>query len=267
MSRDKDILTVLEERIARLDGCVGPGPAGEREIRHFVRVMASITPSQIAPLSNMPVSPIASPDEADECIARCELLRAIAERDDSLVSGPLTPDRQEWVADSSRLAGPDGGHGPREDLFVHPEVEFAPSTKPFGVGLYTSTPSLCGRSMWRAYLEEYGGGETLLRRPWHIWRVSTDARAVSVVEITSAREWTDFVCAYSTRTDGNVYPDWRAIANDADGVHITARAAAATQGFQFRCRHGLVAPAYWDVETTFWLKWVFKRTALLEVVS
>lgn len=55
-----------------------------------------------------------------------------------------------------------------------------------------------------------------------------------------------------------LYPDWRAVAQRYDAVHMTLRAIAATQGLLFPTDEGQIAPTFWDVESTFWLRWCFR---------
>jgi hypothetical protein len=43
---------------------------------------------------------------------------------------------------------------------------------------------------------------------------------------------------------------------------MTAAAVAATQGLCFREGDLITAPAYWDVESTLWLRWVFDGVTL-----
>jgi hypothetical protein len=74
------------------------------------------------------------------------------------------------------------------------------------------------------------------------------------------------VSEYQTSDGKNLYPDWKAAAQELDAVHVTARAVVAIQGFRFPSATGFTAPAYWDVESTFWLRWAFKDAMLLSVV-
>jgi hypothetical protein len=36
---------------------------------------------------------------------------------------------------------------------------------------------------------------------------------------------------------------------------------------RIRTPDGLIGPTYWDVETTYWLRWSFASVALVETVS
>jgi hypothetical protein len=64
-----------------------------------------------------------------------------------------------------------------------------PSTKPFGVGLFTSTGNaLSPHGMWRLYLD----GWTVAR---HVWAIDTNGRP-AVCEITTAAEWVEFVLTH-----------------------------------------------------------------------
>ena len=67
--------------------------------------------------------------------------------------------------------------------------------------------------------------------------------------------------------DGLIYPNWPAIAEDFDAVHLTAMAVAAIQGVRITTEMGLIAPSYWDVESTFWLRWSFDAVSEVELVS
>lgn len=120
--------------------------------------------------------------------------------------------------------------------------------------------------MWRAYLNQYGGGPILLPRPWYSWRMQPADRELTICEISSACDWVTFVTSYATRDGSNLYPDWNAAANDFDAIHVTARAVVAMQGFRFPGSAGYTAPAHWDVESTFWLRWPFKDATLVGVV-
>jgi hypothetical protein len=59
-------------------------------------------------------------------------------------------------------------------------------------------------------------------------------------------------------------PDWSAVSRDVDAVHVTLPAIVAAQGFGLRTARGITAPAFWDVESTLWLRWRFASARLLE---
>jgi hypothetical protein len=257
---------LLSERITRLDDATLRGP--RHAIEQFVAVMSSITHTQLTSSPNATPSPLVDPQEADRLVASCELLDAIAAFDETLVVGPLDVSRQEWVADTPRPSVVRYGHVPTVKEFRAPcqQREIPHSTKPFNLGLYTSTRTPHSSSMWRVYLEEYGGGPVLLPRPWYSWRLCPVDRELRICEIASARDWTRFVSSFPAVDGVNVYPDWKSAADVFDGVHVTARAIVAIQGFEFWTPVGHTAPAYWDVESTFWLRWSFADAALVEVV-
>lgn len=243
-----EALAALKRRFAELDAVPSPEP----ELIRFVSVMGAYTntamPEDLAALD---------PDEADELAGGCQLLDAIARDEGGLVSGPLDHERQHWVATTRHTWPPERAH------FVEP-ADAAPgrrSTKPFHTGMFTSTAARTGKSTWRTYLDLYHGSD-LYPLPWRTWRVRT---AGSVVEIASARQWADFVRTYPDHEAGLLYPRWTAVAKDYDGVHLTLGAIAATQGFSFHTPAGLTAPAFWDVESTFWLRWCVTEAELVDV--
>jgi hypothetical protein len=271
MSISSNTHTLLGERVERLDELpVTAGATGmPQEIVRFVEVMASITHTQLTASPYLSPSQVVDPKEADDLVASCRLVDAIAELDRTLVNGPLAADRQEWTAGTSQSTKDTAERrAPSRTAFVapDPQLEIPVSTKPFSLGLYTSTALPQAPSMWRAYLDEYGGGSRLFPRPWYSWRLRPYDAPARVCEITSASEWAGFINSYPVLGGGKVYPDWRAAAQEFDAVHVTARAVVAIQGFQFPSAIGLTAPAYWDIESTFWLKWSFADATLVDTV-
>jgi hypothetical protein len=135
------------------------------------------------------------------------------------------------------------------------------STKPFSVGLFSSTGIGGTYGMWHLYLE--ATQSSLFPQPWYVWRVRPRDDA-QVLEISSATAWAEFVLAYPLQRDGLLCPDWNAAANVYDGVHVTLQAIIAMQGLSPRSGLGLLAPTFWDVESTLWLRWVFSTTRFVE---
>lgn len=119
--------------------------------------------------------------------------------------------------------------------------------------------------MWRIYLD-LDQNSALFLKPWHVWRLGTGAN-VQVRDITTAADWEELALRYPAFGGGLIYPDWKSIAEDWDAVHITLRAIAAIQGIRLRTPRGLLAPSYWDVETTFWLNWRFTSVTHVETVD
>jgi hypothetical protein len=179
---------------------------------------------------------------ADEITAGCRLLREIARTDADLVGGPLDQRRQEWIAAAKRSGSAAAPELTRQSFIsAGAPGHLKPSTKPAGVGIYSSTVTSDGRSMWRVFLE-IGSEASLHPRPWAVWDIRLCGDRANVYEIDS-ETWCDLVRAYPTRADGLLYPDWRAIAADFDGVHMTLAAIVATQGFTFLTSAGPIAAA------------------------
>jgi hypothetical protein len=148
-------------------------------------------------------------------------------------------------------ASPDGVvPSPSKALFVSPDRAAAGnklSTEPFGLGLFTSTVARSGNSMWRLYLDMFRAS-ILNPRPWYTWKVELPTSSISVLEVTSAKDWVNFVDKYaSIGHETLIYPNWHAVARDFDGIHVTMRAIVASQGLSFVTSHGMTAPAYWDM--------------------
>jgi len=118
--------------------------------------------------------------------------------------------------------------------------------------------------MWRTFLE-LGSERSLHPRPWTVWRLQPED-GVAVLEIDSARGWRDFVQAFPRVRGRFISPDWTQVACEYDAVHITLAAIIATQAFTFAATPHVIAPSYWDIETTLWLRWCFTAVTQVEVV-
>lgn len=237
---------VLRRRVLELDAAERPwaeSPGAAGLVEHAVSVLAARTgpPGTPAPVD---------PGTADAIVGRCALLADLRRDRPDLVDGPLRRDAQVWLGT--------GRHGrPDPAALVVPRADLPPAAKPFGTGLFTSTADAAGRSAWSAYLEPYRGSE-LFPAPWTAWRLEV-AAGTRVHEVDTAAGWAGLVARHPRRHGREVYPDWASIAAEVDGVHLTLRAVAAIQGVPLRTAAGPTAPAYWDVESTFWLRWCFGR--------
>jgi hypothetical protein len=244
----------LRRRVARLDRGLGDPRA---ELAWFISTLARVTDSGGTP-------DVVTVDDADSVVGACRLLARLNEVMPEVVSGPLAPHRQYWISTGKPR------HRPLPDPIPH-ESAFAAATaatvgaKPFDIGLFTSTGVLGGHGMWREYLDLYRGS-TLHPKPWHIWSAEPQENVV-VREIGTARQWVELVRSHPKHSGTYVYPDWAKITAEYHAVHVTLRAIAASQGLSFPTADGLIAPPYWDVESTLWLRWCFRSTELVDVVT
>jgi hypothetical protein len=239
-----------------------------RQLDHFIQVILSFSNESVRRDRGILDPPVIDPTHSDAIVGTCRLIADIAKNDSSLVKGPLRLASQHWIR--TNLRPTPGGIVPplAETEFVRPDQVFSPvhSPKPFGVGLFTSTATSGGKSMWRSYLDMFPTS-ILNPLPWHTWKVEVDTKAVSILEVTTASEWAAFVDKYAQHHAGLIYPEWPLVAQDYDAVHLTLRAIAAIQGIAFRTRQGITAPAFWDVEQTLWLRWGFSSVSLVDVVN
>jgi hypothetical protein len=256
--RDRAV-ELLQERIEKLDDGQLPVVSfdADRRLLHFILVMTSYTNTTMA--AGTGEQPVLAPADADELAGTCRLLADIAQGGTGLVDGPLDRTRQQWIGTGRQISSP------AETRLIETDDSGAASTKPFNLGLYTSTAAPDGRSMWRTYLDSIRESP-LHPLPWYTWNLQA-RDDTAIAEITSAREWTDFVDAYARPHAGMIYPDWRDVAQDVDAVHLTPRAILAIQGFSFPTTRGPTAPTYWDVESTLWLRWCFTSVSLREVTD
>jgi len=248
---------VLAARVAQLDASRTAADSDlgvDPDLVRFVRSMALVTPTAHA-LGRLPA------EEADAIIEGSTLLRRLRGKAPALIDGGIVGHVQCWIATQRPPHLPRRSDALDPQYFIEArEGVIAPlRTKPFDLGLFTSTYALGTYGMWWCYLRIHEGS-TLFRTPWKAWRLEIDRHA-RILEITSASDWVRFVVSVGTECDGLLYPDWLLAGRNWDGVHMTAPAVAATQGLQFIARHAdhaITAAPYWDVESTLWLHWVFR---------
>ncbi len=252
-------LTELSRRVGRLDvraANLATPCNPKHDIESFVIAMAGTDGSA-------PFGP-ASPDEADQVVGRCALLARLEAAVPKIVVGPLDPYAQYWIGTGKPTAALTQGRRLTRRLFVPvaADRDIPVSTKPFSVGLFTSTGIAGNHGMWHTYLET--AQSSLFPRPWHAWAVRPEPGA-RICEVATAKQWVEFVTRYISSHEGYLYPDWRSAAREYDAVHLTLRAVAAVQSMVFRSAAGVTAPAYWGVESTFWLRWCFQSSRLVSV--
>ncbi|MET9544077.1 hypothetical protein ABZY36_02015 [Streptomyces sp. NPDC006627] len=255
---------ILSRRVKQLDASDDPTTGTDAALRHFTSVMTSWTEPEMAAMAGGPA--ILAPseaEEADEMADDCRLLDRLRRDEESLVRGPLDRGRQHWIGTSPHTLVPDRRPALDPDRFTVPgDHPGPPSTKPFQLGLYTSTARRDGPGMWRIYLDL---GSSLHPRPWQTWHLPVTAPAAAVLEINGAGDWAAFVGRYPLAHGDDVHPDWAGVARDYAGVHMTLRAIVAVQGFRIPVRDGLAAAPFWDIESVLWLRWCFAAPRLVEV--
>lgn len=258
MSQVERPIDLLRSRVKHLDESEIAFTDGDQHLRQFIRVMSRYVNGSMGP----PAWAVIQPTEADDLTRSSWRLSEISIQDRNISDGPLLRREQHWVA-TNRDGHPRGeAEVPAVDQFVDPRlmVNTVPSAHHLrGSGLYTSTPTSTGVGMWELYLHTYH--PQLARKPWEIWALEVIDEPV--IEIASAQDWVRFVESFEERFEGLIYPDWRKVAEEAAGVHLTVRAIAAIQGFSFETQHGITAPGFWDVEQTIWLRWAFRSPHLL----
>jgi hypothetical protein len=254
---DKDLDTMF----SRPEVLTGP----HADLVQFIDVMSRVTYTSIT--DDINVLPCVSAADADALMNSCRLLNRLADAVPEIATGPLRSGAQYWVGTDNRPGDPKAELTLSEShlVAVTDATPVEVSTKPFCVGLFTATGALDTHGMWRMFLD--GGWESSIHPlPWWTWAVEPHDDVV-VQEIASAAQWVDFVLSDPMRKDGLLFPDWHSVARRCDGVHMTLRAIAATQGLYFPTEQGIVAAPYWDIESTLWLRWCFRSVKLVDVVT
>ena len=122
--------------------------------------MGSVTSGYIA--SEYRTSPICDPEDVDNLVKKSGVLSRLSEEVPFLTTGQLDQSRQAWTATPRAPLSASGRT--RRTILSQQEFHRVQHrgtrllTKPAEGGLFTSTvvPRL-GKSMWRMYLEAYGG--------------------------------------------------------------------------------------------------------------
>jgi hypothetical protein len=208
------------------------------------------------------------PAEADERIAACRILKRIGDSAPEIATSPVRLDRQYWVGTAAPEHLPAANQRFSRSSFteVSASADEPSHVKPFYVGLFSCTDFLGTCGMWRMYLD-LNRGSSLFPEPWYTWKLELESNPV-VREISSATDWVEFTDPYLRAGKKDLrYPDWARIAQDYDGIHLTLPAVTAIDGLPFRCGKGILAPSFWGVESTFWLRWRFVGQSLHEVAG
>jgi hypothetical protein len=147
-----------------------------------------------------------------------------------------------------------------------------PSTRSYGrptAVTWTSSALDDGSSAWWHLLREGADGPPP-ETTQSVWRLTPQADA-RVYEITTAEDWAELCEAFAfVMVDGYVGPDWAAVANEYDGVHLTVEGLIRAQCVEVETAYGTAKLDNWDAESTAWLRWCFgsvERVGELEPVS
>lgn len=186
------------------------------------------------------------PIAADETVGQCEPLMSLADR----IDGRRSPDSAVWISRSGRQPAASS------QLFTGAFRE-SWAGKPEGA-LFTSDAGSFDLGMWYVY------GLTkseFYQPPCRAWRLVTDSRA-RVLNIATAEDWCRTTALFPRPVRGTDHcyeMDWAMIAQGFDAVNLTLRAVAAIDCFGFKFEGINIAPSFWSVQTTVWLRWVFDR--------
>jgi hypothetical protein len=172
--------------------------------------------------------------------------------------------RQEWVSST--------GLPPHVSSF-HPDLRSygAGNTKPRQT-LWTSTSLTACTSSWLHYLRWREDRRDPPYPRWHL-EVLPSAR---VYEIHGPQAWQSLCLAYPApscmaypicRSDALIEPDWQAVSQDWDGVHLSVGGLLTTERVRWGTP-GIQTHLFgWSVESTAWLRWVFSSVERLPDVS
>lgn len=246
----------LERRVAVLDAAL-------RDAAHarlpelaaaFVRVMSAVS------FRGTPDGDVerATAERADEVASRSLMLARLLELAPWMTAGPNSDEcEQVWIATQRPEWQSPARSIPTRDDFVTPSTLPNDLTKrPLAFGLYTSSANTEYRGMWDTFVRQ-NTTDALWRRPWITWRLGI-AGTPRIYNITTARDWVALVERYPYMDEKWVHADWSKIGENYAGVHISPSAVFAVEGLAVSSQYGDIAPTYWDVESTIWLRWCFE---------
>jgi len=188
---------------------------------------------------------------------------------------PLDRTAQVWAAQSSVW--------PMTSELVTDLSQLHPETPKPKAAMWTSTFVPRTISPWLDWPENINR-----REPYKTWRLAVSDTA-RVAEVHSPEDWWELAHAYPASAPGFKYtlmplashpgvhtqdrsnvnarldPDWQALAEDWDGVHVSMAGVMTAEDVAFE-RHGLVTELRgWELESTVWLRWVFDSVEELDV--
>ncbi len=106
-----------------------------------------------------------------------------------------------------------------------------------------------------AWMPVATSGVVVLPRVQESWQVEIEPR-LPIVEVHTAADWGKLCNSAPVHNiDGLIEPDWTAVADRSDGVHLSVAGLIAAQGLPVRGTHGVGMMWGWGTESTAWLNW------------
>jgi hypothetical protein len=115
----------------------------------------------------------------------------------------------------------------------------------------------------------YGTGDIAVdfRLPFAGFRLAI-AHSALVFEIAGPREWHHLCTRYpATDKDGRLVPEWSAVADDWDAVHLTLGGLLTSEQARVESAAGWTEHAGWDAEQTVWLRGAFSDVVRLPNIA
>ncbi|WP_182378296.1 hypothetical protein [Nocardioides sp. WS12] len=263
MDDSKSGLTDIKSRVHHFD-CefVAMPTNGANELnRKFATLLADISSEGV---QDNETKIFKSPTDVDAFVAESAFLKALSDRAPWLDAPSVSSAyQQHWVSTGKPTWAPPQEQRPSADHFK-PVSEIRPgasaSWRETG-GLYSSTATDTFVGMWRNFLDD-DSCSGLHPRPWSTWRLEVGSNA-KVHSIRTATDWVELLNAHGSNSGGIARVNWASVARIWDAVHFTPRAIVAVEGYRFETLMGLSVPVYWDVESTYWLRWCFDAVELV----
>ena len=166
------------------------------------------------------------------------------------------------------------GAPPTSHEFVAPDTpmsNFERYAQKRSNGLFTST-LIGGTSSMFAALDRKTGdiGHSVPGPPWASWHLGAP-KSARIFEINGPLSWHELCTRYPAEgtishtipdfsaDDGRLVPDWPAVADDWDAVHLTFGGLLTAEQVRVESPSGWTYFWAWDVEETLWLRWLFPK--------
>ena len=170
---------------------------------------------------------------------------------------PLDLNHQTWLSVHGTLSKFIYGTPPNTSEWTRPQNPSGPwersAQKPLG-NQCTSTlygPRLTSEVI--SYDERVGDFYCDFPLAWWAMRFPQDVR---VFEIHGPSDWHELCVRYPARyrRDGRLVPNWGAVSEEWDGVHLSLGGLLTTEQARYESSAGWTMLEYWHAEQTYWLR-------------
>jgi hypothetical protein len=176
---------------------------------------------------------------------------------------PLDPKKQVYLPRNNQEPTPTNFKTPRSEL-----TDWERYAEKFEGLMFTHAYVDGDSSIYVAIDEKVGDPITGQKAPYQSWLLKAE-KNIRILEIENADGWHMLCARYPTAgsathdspdfsmDSGRIVPDWYAVAQDWDAVHISFGAMLMTDQVRVESKAGWTFNWAWQIEQTLWLRWAF----------